>query len=162
MGFLINPYAFGYSPPPTSYANAGGSGNRAGVVTVTINAFTLGGGSAGAFVNGTTTGAEGFWFSGAMSAGNIAFDFGSAKYVDELKWYQSSTPTAIGTWQVEGSNDNSDWTALGSTFALGGTSSQTVSVVHAVPAAYRYYRLKIVSGSTSAAAWNNEIEFKIG
>lgn len=161
----------GYTPPTTSYANAGGTGDRTATITASVTGFqSLGGGTAsnlvdGAFATNTTDACYHAAASGVTNGG-FTFDFGvgAAKYIDEFKWYQNAT-AALGTCVFEGSNDNSSYTTLGSSFTLndaGSGSGTTFSTPHSVPAPYRYYRIRQTSGSSTNNPYFKEIEFKIG
>ncbi|MGE0564710.1 MAG: hypothetical protein AB7O50_09370 [Pseudolabrys sp.] len=154
----------------TSYANAGGSGNRSGSVTVSIAGFSqYAGSAAGNLVNGDTTadGTNDFGFgtNGASCAGyEIRFDFGAQKYVDEYKWYQQNA-AGQGSWKLQGANasDYSDAADLHAAEALVTGATTTHSVIS--PGLYRYYRLVGVSGTVTAPSggtWCTEVEFKIG
>lgn len=170
MIFLPVTILGGFIAPTTSYANAGGTGNRTATISVsTTGGQSFGGGATGAgLVNGTkanntTDGA--YWTTASgVTNGLITFDFGSGvqKYIDEIKWFQNVS-SANGTYVFEGSNDNSSYTTLGSSFTLNdaGTGS-TFATTHSVPAPYRYYRLRQTSGSSAGNPWFHEIEFKIG
>jgi hypothetical protein len=143
---------------PTSYANPQGTGNRTAALVVTEN-IPSGGGDVEQMVNGAIVNNE-FFFTGSALNGTqeIRIDFGTARLIDEFKWYQQNSSTH-GTWQWEGSNDGSSWTTLGATFTLGGGTVTTYA--RANTNGYRYYRLLGVSGSTSGSPYLQEIEFKI-
>lgn len=154
-----------YVPPSTSYANSGGTGNRTATITITLSGGLSGSGTGDKLVDGSfgTTSATAVFFN-AVSNGVITADFGvgAQKYINEFKWYQNGT-APHGTWVFEGSNDNSSYTTLGSSFTLDGISIGTAfTITHASPAPYRYYRLRQTAGTTSTAPWNQEWEFKIG
>lgn len=96
-----------------------------------------------------------------VSTINLTFDFGetASKIIDEIKCYFSAIQSQ-GVWQIQGSNNNSDWTNIGSQFTLGASATQTISL-SGNTTGHRYYRFQGISGSTS---WNNyfrEVEFKI-
>lgn len=148
-----------------SYSNQGGSGARCGQIIVT---------TADAAPNGLIQGPEWHLVDGDNSTNNqcffnsrtvdstkwIKFDFGYARVIDEAKYYQQNS-TSHGSWKWQGSNDNSSWTDIGSSFTLGGTATQTQTQLNGNSAAYRYYRLLGVSGSTSTNPWVYEFEFQI-
>jgi hypothetical protein len=141
----------------TSYSNAGGSGDRTATIPVTA--------SAGLVVNTTTrfvgVGASGTYFANARTSGWLKFDFGTAKIINELKYYQSNA-VSQGTWQFEGSNDDSTWTAVGSPFEITGTAFVSGSAISSNTNSYRYYRInKTGAGATSSGAWAYQFEFKI-
>ena len=110
---------------------------------------------------GLNDGDSTYFSSAGLAFGNwVKFDFGTGKVVDEAKWYQDTTDTH-GTWQWEGSNDDSSYTSIGATFTLGGaTPFQTQTTLNGNATSYRYYRLIGVSGNRSSNPWLQEIEFK--
>lgn len=67
----------------------------------------------------------------------------------EAKWYQSAADTH-GNWKWQGSNDNSSYNDIGSSFTLGSASvGQILTTLTGNQTAYRYYRLTKVSASTN-------------
>lgn len=142
-----------------SYANAGGTGNRTGSITITQS-------SANVFVNptilidGSTTGI-GAYLNGTPDGEWVRFDFGTSKIIDEAKFYQSNSATH-GTWKVQGSSDASSWSDVGSSFTFGGSTLQTITELHGNTADYRYYRFIKISGTTNGGPWTHELEFQIG
>lgn len=144
----------------TSYTNTGGTGDRTGIITVTWTA-SYGTGTPTTLVNGNTSENVLYFANGVAASGKyILFDFGSGKVIDEAKWYQSITDNN-GVWQWEGSNDAMSWTAIGSSFTLGSSATQTITELSGNTTSYRYYRINGVSGTMSYSAWLYEIEFKI-
>lgn len=142
-----------------SYTNPGGRGNRTALISVT-NVGLTGGGTAVTLVDGAQ--GDVLWHSGATGDGSDwwLFDFITAKTITEFTWYQSNT-TSHGTWRFEGSHDNSAWTQCGSDFTLAGsTGGDAFSTPNTV--AYRYYRLRHMSGTRSSSPYLREIEFRIG
>lgn len=160
MNMIVNSHRFG-SVVATSYANAGGTGNRTASITLTSVSITTGGGSVTTLIDGAL--ANGYYWANATGNGTgwLLFDFGSgvSKVIDEFKWNQGNT-NSHGTWRFEGSNDNSSWTQCGSDFTLvDNTTGTTFSVPNTT--AYRYYRLRHMSGARSNIPYLREIEFKI-
>jgi hypothetical protein len=145
----------------TSYSNPGGTGGtRPRMIALTLTGAASG--NPYQLLNGSTSD-TGFFFSGggAASGYTLLFDFGLDQYViDEIKWYQSAASTQ-GTWKVQGSNNLSTWTDVGSSFTLGGSTTQTITAINGNTTAYAAYRLQGVSGNTSSSPWLYEIEFKI-
>lgn len=141
----------------TSYANSGGTGNRTGSITVTATNITTGGGALSDLVDGTQS--NEYWWTTAAANGTqyLTFDFGSARIVDAFKWYQHVS-TYHGTWRWEGSNDNTNWTQVGTDISLEGT---TTEYVFGGVTAYRYYRLRNIAGTRGNASFDREIEFRI-
>lgn len=151
--------AGGAAPPPaTSYANTGGTGNRTATVTAS-SSFAAGASTPPAMVNGSQ--ANEYWVT-TQASGAWTFDFGvgAAKYIDEIKWYQDIA-VSQGTYTFEGSNDNSSYTTIATGLAIGGSATTTLSFTPAVTTLWRYFRLRLTSGSTSSSSFQREAEFKI-
>lgn len=141
-----------------SYANAGGTGSRSGIITVaqaSLNVFV----NPGILIDGNTAGA-GSYFNGTPDGEWIRFDFGSSKVIDEAKFYQSNSATH-GTWKMQGSPDATSWTDVGTSFTFGGSTLQTITELNGNTTAYRYYRFLKVSGTTNGGPWTYELEFRI-
>lgn len=145
-----------------SYWNDGGYGDRTASITVTTTA-TLGSGTIGTLVNGgfSVGPTDACFFNGGQSTREIKFDFGSGvtKVITGFRWMQDVGSTH-GTWVLEGSNDDSTYTGIGSSFTLGGDSMVDYQMSNST--AYRYYKLRQTAGSTSGSPWLIEIEFRIG
>jgi len=158
---LVNPYRFA-AAVSTSYSNTGGSGNRTSIITLTQSDSNAPHGQAGNLffiVNGVVDNV--LWISAGVADGKwVKYDFGSAKIINEAKFYQSGSQTQ-GNWKWQGSNDDSTYTDIGSSFGLGGTTVQTITAISSNTTAYRYYRLIKVSGSTNATPYSQEMQFKI-
>jgi hypothetical protein len=145
-------------PVPTSYANPGGTGDRTGTITVTTDvSFTDG--PVSKLVNGLFTDTTSFP-SATVSGKYIKFDFGTPKVITEAKYYQSGTANQ-GSWKWQGSNNDVDWTDIGSAFTLGGATTQTQTQLAANNTYYRYYRLLGTGSSSSPTPDVYEFEFKI-
>lgn len=138
----------------TSYSNAGGSGNRSGLITVSVNGWS-GGTPTSVLVDGLF-GNPG-WLTGTT---RFEFQFPTAQIIDEAKFYQSGADTH-GTWKWQGSNDGSTWVDLGASFTLGGSTLQTQTTLAGNTAGFARYRLERVSGSASTNPYIQEFEFKI-
>jgi len=150
--------------PATSYANTGGTGSRTGIITVTTD-MALDEGAITSVVNGglgynATDGCSPT--TAAVSGKYIKFDFGTAKRIDECRL--SSNVTSNGTWKWQGSNDNSAWTDIGSSFSMVGGNAPAFAVIGDMSAnndSYRYYRTLGVSGNDAGGTYLVEFEFKI-
>ncbi|MET4190677.1 MULTISPECIES: phage tail protein [unclassified Bradyrhizobium] len=143
---------------PTSYGGVGGSGNRAGTCTVTTTFAVTG--ATSLLVDGSTSG--GLVLTAGQTSGNIVFDFGvgASNFIDEFVWKQDTTAIE-GTWTFEGSNDNATYTAIQTAIPLGGALTTTITITPLTKARFRYFRLRMTGGSTSAAPHITEVEFKI-
>lgn len=145
----------------TSYANAGGSGDRTATIAVTLGGYTLAGGTINNSVDGSfANDANGSWWWNAVAAagGTLTFDFGTSKYIDEIKFYQNDT-TSHGTHKFQHSPDNSAWTDASSNFTLGGATTTVITITN--PQTRRYWRMLGISGSVSNVSFQQETEFKI-
>lgn len=141
----------------TSYSNPGGSGDRTATIPVSK--------SAAADIRGVLTrfvgvGASGTYFANVPNGEWLKFDFGTAKIINELKYYQEYNYTQ-GTWQFEGSNDDSTWTAVGTPFEIIGTAFVSGSSISSNTDRYRYYRIKKTAGTVNSRPWAYQFEFKI-
>ncbi len=150
----------------TSYANTGGSGDRQSIITITQGASGVIGGAFPpvAWINGITNDQTDYWSNQTLDGTNtfLIFDFGSghSPIINEIKYYQE-TSGGQGTWKFQGSPDASTWTDLGTTFTLGGVTTQTITAPSANTTGYRYYKLLGMSGSCNNGPYVFEIEFKI-
>ena len=140
------------------------TGMRVSSYTVTANNITISAGNVTNLVDGDfdADADGGFWWSAASvaSGDTIVFDLGSgnSKIYTGAKWYQENA-SSHGNWVWQGSNNNSSWTDLNSGFNLGGATSSEQTWSN--DTAYRYIRLRGVSGSRSNNPWNTEVEFKV-
>jgi hypothetical protein len=144
--------------PTPKYTNIGGTGDRRRILTITPTGSFI---SASIYnlVDGTQS--NGPWLNTSLASGcAIVFDFGDSYVITEAKWYQSAAD-AMGTWKWQGSNDNSSYTDIGTSFALGGAATQTLTSLSVNTVSYRYYKLQGVSGNTSGNPYLREIEFQI-
>lgn len=156
-----------YSNPAgaTSYSNTGGSGNRAGVITVTHNGFTTG--TPSQVVDGTiSTPGNGCYppTSTSLVGDYLQFDFGvgASKVIDEAKLYNQSGYSLGGTWQWKGSNNGSTWTNIGGTYNDTTAGTQTIATLSGNTTGYRYYRFEATAGTTGGSVpWWTEFDFKI-
>jgi len=165
-------------------ASAWETGDRSSTITVTSSADTFTdptsaqAGTAGTnqqLVNGSTTGNNTTdsmrqWFNQTVTNRNIIFDLGSAKVVVDAKWYQS-TSNGNGTWKWQADSQSSYATAVdvGSSFNLQASTGSDPytqswpSELGSNVTAYRYWRLRGVTGNFTAATdqWIHEVEFKV-
>lgn len=147
----------------TSYANAGGTGDRTASITVTTNIAITGGTINnlvdGGFASGTPDNVD---HNGAANTdGNYyKFDFGSAKVIDEAKVYCVAGTPANGTWLWQYSLDNTTWTQVAS--VTWNTATQTMTLTGVPSTGARYYRF-IKSGTSGVMSniYYSEFEFKI-
>lgn len=146
-----------------NYLNKFGWLDRTGFVTATYSG-TLGAGTAPKLLNGTggvilDDSSNACWMT-AQSGKEWKFDFGSgnAPRITEALWWQSTT-ASHGTWQWWYSDDDSSYTAIGSSFTLGGAGIQ-LHDMSAVSGGHRYYKLIQSAGTSSTSPWLREVLFK--
>ena len=170
-----------------SEAEAYETGDRESQYTISLSGVSnsdVASGDFGNWLNGSiTTGATNGWYwssSGSNMNGNhFTFDLGSgnSKIYTGAKLYQDrrtgdgSTPSS-GTWKWQGSNDNSSYTDLISSFTWSGNDgipvgSASPNLYTSEPTwsnntAYRYIRLIGIAGATNTTnPWQMELEFKV-
>lgn len=139
----------------TSYANPGGSGDRTATVLVTA---VGGNGPAFYLVNGNT--ADNNFYFPTSTGCSVEFWFHAKVVIDEAT-YRQQNASAMGTWQWQASNDRTTWTTIGATFALGGTTTQTLTTLAGNTTAYSFYRMVQTGGVTSSSPYVHEFTFKI-
>ena len=146
------------------------TGDRTSSYTTSYGGFTShdhGNTSIGYLINGnqSANGSNAMWWNpdGATvsSSMHVTFDLGSgnSKIYQGAKWYTHNSSNH-GNWVWQGSQDNSSYTDLSAGFALGGSTGsheQTWSNT----TAYRYIRLRGVSGTINQNTWHTEVEFKV-
>ena len=146
-----------YNIPPR-YDTLISFGDRTGIITVSAISLTTGGGTLSGLIDGTS--GNNYYWTNATGDGNasLKFDFGSGAswIIDEFIWKQDNSATH-GTWRLEGSNDDSTWTQIGSDFTLRPGLNRPGNPSNA---AYRYCRLRHMSGSRSGSPWLREIMFR--
>jgi hypothetical protein len=149
----------------TSYTTADSIGNRTSRITASTNA-SIDSGTASNLVDGSKTNGP----SHALSVTNsqpaamyFSFDFGTARIVNEAKWYQNGSFAQPGLWKWQGSSNGTTWTDLSTTFTLdGGNGGSVIGNLSANITAYRYYRiLQTTNAGGSDIPWLWEIEFKV-
>jgi hypothetical protein len=155
--------------PATSYANAGGTGDRRASITISTNmgmdaSYT----TLNDLINGNTSTTWGLMFSDSTAGHYIQFSWGAgiSKIINELKWYQSAA-YAHGVLKLMGSQSDvsnpadNTFEDVGSNFTLTANTVQTITAMASNTKAYRHYRIVRVSGGWNTNDWQNEVEFKI-
>ena len=145
------------------WENPGGRGNRTSSITVTTP-MTL---TAPATINNAVDGgftantSDAFQISGTVTTGSIKFDFGSGnqKKILSWAWFKNST-TSLGTWKLQGSNDDITYLDITAGVLLNQTANLGVST-GTNDGYYRYYKLVQTAGSTTAGQFTTEIEFRL-
>ncbi len=143
---------------------SGGNGtDRNTLIIVTSNYSTSDGIDPHNIIDGAggNNGTDSISFGGNLSSASIIFDFapsGRKQRINEFTWEQSNS-TGQGNWDWSGSDDAINWTDISTNFSLVNGSSQNV-VSFTNTTAYRFYRLKYRSGTTSNSPWIHEIYFK--
>lgn len=158
-----------YSPSTSglvpAYTNPGGTGNRTSTIAVSTD-LTPGGSSTGTaqqLVDGNTTQVTYFWAAQSVVGKFIKFDFGAGSSVVINEARSRTNVSAVdGTWQWQGSNNDSTWVNIGATVILNGASPKTYPEMAENITGYRYYRLLGISGAIAGNNYQQEFEFKIG
>lgn len=143
---------------PARYDTAISQGNRTSIITVSATNLATGGGALSGLVDGSE--ANNYYWTNATGNGTgfIKFDFGvgASWIIDEFIWRQNNA-ASHGTWRFEGSNDDSNWAAIGVDFTL---VPGIIRPGNPSSAAYRYVRLRHMSGARSSSPWLREIRFR--
>ena len=151
----------GASNSTQSYNHPGGMGDRSASITVTSSVGLFASGSASGLVNGNAYEYTQYFSSGLSASSHwIKFDFGAPRKITEAKWFQSGA-ASHGSWKWQGSNDDSSYTDVGTSFTLGTTTPQTHTSLNGNTVAYRYWKLVGVSGTTSSSPYIYECDFKL-
>lgn len=134
------------------------TGNRTSIITISTTATPSSGTIISNLIDGAfdVTNVDSFAFS-SESTREIKFDLGSAKILTGLQWLQSNVGNH-GTWVFEGSNDDSSYTGLGSSFTLGGAWVTAFTFTNST--GYRYYKLRQTAGTTSSSPWLMEVDLR--
>lgn len=148
------------SIPATSYANPGGTGNRASLITVS-GTLAGGPGTLADVVDGSAT--DEFLPTAGQTTATIKFDFltGAQKYIDAVKLFGNAT-ASFGVYTWEGSNDDVSYTPLATGITITATvAGNEMAFVPAVATRFRYFQFRQTSGSTTAGSYWREMDFKI-
>lgn len=138
------------------------TGDRRASITVTTSGHTVYNGPASDIIDGSTANGSGYWTTDMTNGAWIKFDWGAGVSIKitEAKWYVSSAGGSHGTWKWQGSNDDSSYTDIGSSFTLGGAGMTTQTELSSNTNGYRYYRLYCVTAANPGSTWTEEVEFK--
>lgn len=143
---------------PPRFDSSISRGDRTATITVSATNIATGGGTLSGLIDGSQ--ANNYYWTATVGNGTgwLKFDFGAGAswIVDEFVWRQDDV-TPHGTWRMEGSNDDSTWTQVGSDFTL---SPGLNTPGNPSSAAYRYLRLRHMSGTRSNSSWLREIQFR--
>jgi len=147
------------------------TGNRTSSYTTSHGGFSAiqdhGNTSVGYLLNGnfTSDGSNALWWQpngGTVSSSmHVTFDLGSgnSKVYTGAKWYTHNSSNH-GNWVWQGSQDNTTYVDLSGGFALGG-STGAHEQTWTNTTAYRYIRMRGVSGTIAHDTWHTEVEFKV-
>lgn len=124
-----------------------------------VNAVATGGSSGAASALLAAVPNNTFFWSSGTGVKTLTFDF----FLDPVNMtgiiIEQQTTAAGGTWQMAYSNDDISYTDVGSTFAWGGAIYTTHLFANSAVA--RYWKLTLVSGSTSSAPYQRQVTFKM-
>ena len=148
------------------------SGDRTSTITVTTT-LAVANGSIQNFVNGNAPtdnshgASDGYYWNNCtnnVAGKEVKFQWASAQTITGAR-VLSANSDSQGTWKWQGSNNASDCTDIGSSFALNLSSGWNTSVgtqLNSNTTAYTYYQLIGVSGNGSHTGNQTEIEFGTG
>jgi len=140
------------------YANPGGSGDRSSSGIVITSTLPVGGGSpATGLLDGVKGVTTDYYANTTVSGLYLQVDLGQSALIDQWKLFSETGSNPWGVWQPQVSSNGSDWTSIGSTQAMTGTSTIDFTGNTDV---YRYYRILGTSGSIQQT-FNYELEFRI-
>lgn len=146
------------------WSNKGGAGDRSSLITISRTA-TGGSGPISNAVDGDySESATGSWdWTGGQSAREIKLDFGSfPKKITKAIWYRSNVLDSDGFWKLTASNDDASYVDISNAIEIVGTTRYYVfDSTGTNDGYYRYYKFVQTSGTTSSAAWHQELEFLI-
>lgn len=152
------------TPPATSYANAGGTGDRTASITVTSN-ITPDSGALNTIVNGVNSGVDGWDMpgTGATAIPNGAYfnlHFASKKYITKIKLYFRNTPS-MGLWDVL-LGDGTTYPVTAASFTWNTGTSQEVTLSGLQPEGYTDIKIqKNGAGANYTNDFFQEIELKL-
>lgn len=137
-------------PVETNYLQDISTGDRTALITLTntgIEGF-------GDF-NNLIRGSGNFFFYNRTNESwqNLKFTFLEPRLINGFRWQQDHSNQ--GNWVIEGSNNDSTWTTFGDPFTLFNNYYEFPN-----SAAWRYYRLRCVSGSRTSGPFIYNIQFK--
>jgi len=150
------------TPPPTDYANPGGSGDRTGMILVTANAVPSSGTLAN-LVDGVDANLAGdaCFFTVADENGLIIqLDFGRNRYISEFT-FRKQNLNLNGNWFYDASKDGTTFLEISADFTPGTSLAVVTPVAPPDAAGCRYYRLRHRSVAPAANPWLTELEAKI-
>jgi nicotinamide riboside transporter PnuC len=136
-------------------------GDQRGNITISSSASTIVG-TASSWLNGVTTGETTAYLFGNVLSSSIwvRFTWGQPIRLVEALFYQSGSQSH-GVWQWQGSEDGgTTWENIGSTFTLGGATSQVLTELASNTRKYATYRMLGVSGSANPGPYIQEFQFK--
>jgi hypothetical protein len=154
------------TPPITSYANAGGTGDRRALFTISSNITWDSGVTSNLFDgdNATigSTNSVDTPGTGATAIANGSFvrwQSPTKKFIDEFKLYYT-TSVANGAWKFQACDDGASWIDLAS--FTWNTLLQTVAFSNPFPEGFFYHQIvKNGAGTNWDNNWFKEIECKI-
>lgn len=164
-----------------SYANLDGYGDRTSNITfLASNNLLTNGFNTGTYLfNGDpNVNPDSFSATNAVVGMSLKFSFTVPVLITEARWVLENSITAnhtFGTWQWEGSNNDSTWTAIGSPFSIDKGNAYTIvggpsnghnalilSGLSANAFLWKHYRMRLTAIDWSTSdGYLVEIEFKI-
>lgn len=154
--------AMGYAAYANSWTTEISTGNRTSLITATSSGITFTKGDAAKLIDGSNAN-DCYWATTAgTGAAYLEFDFGgTARKIAGLRLTGSGT-SSNGNWRLEASNDGSTWTAIEPHFlpATDFLLKVGTDVIFDNTTAYRYYRVRHMSGNRVKTDWLYELLFR--
>lgn len=146
---------------PFSSSNAGGSGDRTSIITVTGN-FSPASGALQNIVNGSSSAdsSNAFKFTNASSGNEIVFEFLDAeKNLEQIQFFISGAGN-LGIWSFF-VGDGVSYTQVGATGGVGLSSVTTAFSLDPTRIDFSHFKMTQTGGTTSGTPWVQEIFFFI-
>ena len=115
--------------------------------------------------NNSTGSGNAWYFSSVAAIADdwIKFDLGlgNKKAFEGARMYFDVTSRDTGVWKWQGSNNDSDWSDLSSTFTWNDCGSSPCTETWSSSTGYRYIRILGISGNSNTDSWQQELEFNV-
>jgi hypothetical protein len=151
-----------------AYANAGGTGDRQSIITVTTNFVSEASPTDyQKLVDGLNANpANMYWSNQNFANKYFQFEFTARVKITEMKYYFTtgySEGIAKATLQVKGSNNGTDFANIGAAATPSFANPAVISAISANVIAYKHYQVLVTSGVLDAGEYElpHEWQFKI-
>ncbi|MDP2358549.1 MAG: LamG-like jellyroll fold domain-containing protein [Beijerinckiaceae bacterium] len=143
---------------PASFDGGGAfaKGNRSGTIGIAITGFSFLSNNLNAFIDGAFV--NNYYTTGGATTAHITFDFGSPVNIRGAQLIRSNS-TASGDWKLQGSTDGTTFVDLSDAVTMNSIYTKWFAYHNS---AYRYYRLRLTSGTASGSPYWQEVQFAQG